>query len=496
MRIARKFTLALVACVIAALSLNAVFAVRDEIERFEQEVSSKHIIIGRALRPALVSVWAFDGRDRALALVREADQRLRRVEIRWVWLDADGGDTFAPHVPKGRLDAVRRGEELSVVNAGLMVSYVPLTPPEVGSQAGAIEISQTLDRENEVRLAAVRQAIFLVVGVSLLSAVVASLLGVAFVGRPMSGFIEQARRIGRGDLSYRITVRQRDEFDALADEMNRMCESLVESQDSARRATDAKLRAIDQLRHADRLATVGRLAAGMAHELGTPLNVVSARAKPIAQGKVEGETARDHARIIVEQVDRIAKIMRQLLDFARKRELAKTRADLSGAVRRVVTFVEPIAKKADVRVDVDASDEPAIAEVDPGQMDQVVTNLVINAVHASARGDVVLVSVARELVTPPDGDAAAPIPCVVIRVRDHGVGVPPEHLPQIFEPFFTTKEVGEGTGLGLSVAYGIVKDHGGFLQVESEVGKGSCFAVCLPVPREPTVAGPEIEARA
>jgi signal transduction histidine kinase len=318
------------------------------------------------------------------------------------------------------------------------------------------------------------------IGVTLISAIATSLLGAWFVGRPMSSFVEQARRIGRGDLTYRIPIKQRDEFGTLAEEMNRMSASLAESRDAADRANDAKIGAIEQLRHADRLATVGRLAAGMAHELGTPLNVVSARAKPISKGKVEGQHAKDNARIIVEQVERMAKIMRQLLDFARKRSLSKTSADLVGTVRRVATFVEPIARKNGVSVVVDGPNEAVEAHVDPAQMDQVVTNLVINAIQASPRGSEITVQVATESAASAGDGHPVARDCAVVRVIDHGVGIPAEHLTQVFEPFFTTKEIGEGTGLGLSVAYGIVKDHGGWIQVTSEIGKGSSFAVIIP----------------
>ncbi len=156
--------------------------------------------------------------------------------------------------------------------------------------------SYSLDREAEVRRGALRQALFVVVGLTLVTAIVTSVLGAWFIGRPMATFVEQARRVGRGDLSARIAISQRDEFGNLAEELNRMCASLADSKDAADRANRAKLDAIEQLRHADRLATVGRLAAGMAHELGTPLNVVSARAKPIMTGAVDENTKREYGR--------------------------------------------------------------------------------------------------------------------------------------------------------------------------------------------------------
>lgn len=490
MRIARKFTLALVACVALALTLNAILTVRDEAGRFEAEVAAHHAIVGRALRPVLVSVWTVDGRDRALALLRDADQRLRRVEIRWVWLDPTGEVSdrsgsepalFVPRIDAAKLEPLRRGEDVTVVDRKdhKIVSYVPLKPPN-GDPPGAIEITAPLEREEEVLRAAVRQAIFLVLGVTLLAALATFLLGLVFVGRPMTVFIDQARRIGLGNLSYRIPILQRDEFGALADEMNRMCDSLVESRAAIESATDGKIRAIEQLRHADRLATVGRLAAGMAHELGTPLNVVSARAKPIMQGRTEADQAKDSARIIVEQVDRMAKIMRQLLDFARKRGLARTASDLRQTVQRVATFVEPIASKRDVSVDFDPPADEVVARVDPAQMEQVVTNLVMNAIQASPRSAHVTMTIGREMSASPNDGQPSPVRCAVIRVTDRGTGIAPTNLAQVFEPFFTTKEIGEGTGLGLSVAYGIVKDHGGWITVESTLGEGSTFSVCIP----------------
>jgi signal transduction histidine kinase len=253
-----------------------------------------------------------------------------------------------------------------------------------------------------------------------------------------------------------------------------------ESQVRVEAAMRAQLETLDELRHADRLATIGRLAAGMAHELGTPLGVVSARAKAIADGHVAGEAAQESARVVVDQVDRMSRLMRQLLDFARKRALQKRREDLRSVVRRSVAFLSPLAKKGEVDVAIDGGDAPIDADVDGPQIEQVVTNLAINAIHASRRGSRVSVSVRRQTATPPPGEGRGPLECVSIEVADAGTGILPEHLPRIFDPFFTTKAPSEGTGLGLSVAYGIVRDHAGWIAVDSEHGRGSRFVVYLP----------------
>ena len=180
-----------------------------------------------------------------------------------------------------------------------------------------------------------------------------SLLGLVLVGRPLAELVSQARRVGEGDLTYRIATRRKDEVAVLAREMNRMCERLRDSRENELAQADAKTRALAQLRHADRLATVGRLAAGLAHELGTPLNVVLARGKQMAgAGTLAPSEVSDKARIIVEQAERMTKLIRQLLDFARKRELEPTDVDLRDLVTRAAKLLDPIARKGGLALDV------------------------------------------------------------------------------------------------------------------------------------------------
>jgi signal transduction histidine kinase len=239
----------------------------------------------------------------------------------------------------------------------------------------------------------------------------------------------------------------------------------------------------EQIRHADRLSTVGKLAAGVAHELGTPLAVVSGRAKRIVRSGPPAETG-DDARIIVEQADRMAAIIRQLLDFARRRGAVKAPADVGALARSTIGLLAPFAAKRGVmlRVD-DASDATPIA-VDAGQLQQALTNLIMNGVQAMSRGGELRVAIERARLTPPAAVGGAEASYLVLRVVDQGVGIQPEHVAHVFEPFFTTKDVGEGTGLGLSVAHGIVAEHGGWIDVASEPGAGATFTVHLPAGAE------------
>ena len=483
MTIAGKFTVALLACVMFAVMGYATLAVRRELARSELDIVEHEAATAHALRPAIRDVWQHDGESRAFELVEEARERLRNVDVRLVALGADAPANRRPRVPSAQLARLDVDDEKVVIDRGYegtgrIFTYVPV---HFQSPAmAAIEVSQSLGGHAAVRDEVLRSAGLTALVVSIAFGVVTSLLGLALVGRPLAELVAQARRVGEGDLSYRIVTRRRDEIAELAGEMNRMCERLRDARENERTQSDAKMRALAQLRHADRLATVGRLAAGLAHELGTPLNVVHARARQMEAGALNPAEVTDKSRIIVEQVVRMTKLIRQLLDFARKRELQPMEVDLRALVDRAVTLLEPIVRKRGVSLGVDANPDALSGHVDPEQMTQVVLNLVMNAVHATEPGKASRDRRRSRPRRPPAEDGRGEQPCLRIEVRDEGTGIAAEALSRIFEPFFTTKDVGEGTGLGLSVAYGIVKDHGGWIDVVSHVGEGSVFTVWLP----------------
>jgi signal transduction histidine kinase len=260
-------------------------------------------------------------------------------------------------------------------------------------------------------------------------------------------------------------LKQKDEFGLLATELNAMSGQLVST--------------LEQLRHADRLTTVGQLASGVAHELGTPLNVVLARAGMIAAGDTTPEETKEYARVVVGATERMAKIIRQLLQFARRKGPQRAPTDMRGLVRDVLDLLAPLAAKRGVSVAAAGSDVRAEANVEVGELQQVITNLVMNAVQATPSGGKVEVTLTDERARAPEADAREQS-CLCMRVKDTGAGIAAEHIPRIFEPFFTTKDVGEGTGLGLAVTYGIVRDHGGWISVDSAPGSGTTFAVFLP----------------
>ena len=172
-------------------------------------------------------------------------------------------------------------------------------------------------------------------------------------------------------------------------------------------------------------------------------------------------------------------IIRQLLDFARTSTPRKQPTDLGSVVRQTIDLLVAIAEKQKVRLQLEPPPEATPAEIDPGQIQQVLTNLTMNAIQAMPHGGEVEFRVSRRDGCHPD-NGGTPASFFAIEVQDHGVGISEENLSQFFEPFFTTKEVGAGTGLGLSIAYGIVQEHGGWIGVASRLGEGSRFTVFLP----------------
>ncbi|HSR97365.1 MAG TPA: HAMP domain-containing sensor histidine kinase, partial [Kofleriaceae bacterium] len=339
---------------------------------------------------------------------------------------------------------------------------------------GGLEIQQSLEPFDAYVRDSLRNQVIGSIAAVAIAGILALALGVVFIGRPISKLASKARRVGTGDLSEPLHLRQRDELGELANEINVMCERLADEQSQRARATE-------QLRHADRLTTVGKLASGLAHELGTPLNVVSGRARLIAEKEVEGSDAIDSARIVAEQADRMTALIRELLDFARPRAPRPAPVNVTTLASRVCQLVATIARKANVELVPPAPDDALRIEADDGQLTQVLTNLVVNAIQAIGdRGTVSLSTRTVDQAPPPYVGGSAQT-WMTISVRDTGPGMDKPTRERIFEPFFTTKQVGEGTGLGLSVSWGIVREHGGWIDVASELNKGSTFTVYLPM---------------
>jgi signal transduction histidine kinase len=316
------------------------------------------------------------------------------------------------------------------------------------------------------------------------------------VAKPLRRLLEGIDAVGKGDLSRVILAQRDDEIGTIAGRFNAMTGSLREVREEGQRGAEARLALEARLRQSEKLATIGQMAAEIAHEVGTPLNVIGGRARAI--GKIirrqsnpeeSGELVRDpsaeivkNAGIIGGEVARITKIIRQVLDFSRQRGPTITRVRVPAIVAEAVEFVAEATRRQGIAVDVGlaAPDLPDIPG-DPDQLQQVCLNLLMNAIHAMPTGGTLRIAVERVVRRKGGLDLVAPAEYVVLEISDSGSGIPEADRDKIFEPFFTTRDEGQGTGLGLAVSNGIVKDHDGWIEVDSPgAGAGAVFRVFLP----------------
>ncbi len=387
-------------------------------------------------------------------------------ELAIVWRStAELGD-----VPEALRPALGRGE--TVVTEGVVGGEVVIlawSPVFVnGTLVGFVEIGESL----AVRDGFVKRGMFSAVGtvvvLALLSGVVALVSGRELVGRSVDRLVEKTRQVARGELDHPVSVRGQDELAHLASALNQMSDDLGRLRAEAAMAAQAQLEAEVALRHADRLRTVGVLAAGVAHELGTPLNIISGRAALVRRRLDDPRTQRD-ADIIKEQVARISELVRRMMDFSSGAAPVTERCDLVALVRNHTELLLPEARKRGLFLQLRVPESRVPVRVDARQIAQVVANLTLNALLASPEGGTV-----KLVVEPLAGGGAR------LSVNDAGEGIPVELRERVFDPFFTTRSPGEGTGLGLSIVRKIVEDHRGRIIIEDSPAGGASFVVVLP----------------
>lgn len=294
------------------------------------------------------------------------------------------------------------------------------------------------------------------------------------LSRPIQALLIGARTLGRGDLSHRVAVKDsHDELAKLAAEFNRMAENLTEQRRAAQTETETRLTLEKELRHSERLASVGRLASGIAHELGAPLNVIDARAEQLLDGPDAAVEKRiKNLTIIRAQCARITHIVRQLLNLARPYNLQFEEIRIGGLIK---SALEEFEGNKTIKIEFEANNDLTILG-DDDFLRQVFFNIFHNAFHAMSAGGALKIEVSK---TGRDNKNF-----VVVEISDTGTGIAPDNLERIFDPFYTTKDIGQGTGLGLSVSRRIVEEHGGVIEASNNAADGANFKIYLPTHQE------------
>jgi signal transduction histidine kinase len=409
--------------------------------------------IARARRVSGIAVFDNDGEailvtDQLVAAAAELSQLARRAAAMDVEIEQ------AMTLPAG--PTLVRTVELSPRSAPPMVAVVVRDLKYVDT------LVQELDR-----------ALFLT-GVVLLALMALTVVAVCrvTVGRPALALVEGVERVASGDLAASVPEKGAEELARLAGGFNRMSESLrqarqtLEREEAKRMATDRKLQ------HARALAAVGQVAASIAHEIGSPLNVILGRARRAA-GLVEcPERVRRELETIAEQSERISRVVSGMLAVARPPRGTRSSADAAVVLADVLAFVEPECRQRRIAVELRGADAPVLLALEADQLFQVLFNLCLNAIEAQPNGGRLAVRVCRDLEGEP--------PRAAIEVEDDGPGVPADLAERIFDPFFTTKADRGGSGLGLDIANGIAREAGGRVELCARNGHGACFRVSLP----------------
>ncbi len=346
---------------------------------------------------------------------------------------------------------------------------------------GMLELAKPADAISTTTADFGRAAI-LVLLIMTVSTLVVGVLAMRFVSTPITKLLRGIDDVAKGDLSHVILSERDDEIGAIATRFNDMTYSLRESRAETQRQNEDKLALEQRLGQTEKLATIGQLAAEIAHEVGTPLNVIAGRARSIQRKSKDPEAVEKNAGIVAEQTARITRIIQRLLDFTRRKVGATERAavDLNALAMTTIELLAGQFSHAKVKTRVErATVLPRVAG-DADRLQQVLINLLLNAVQAMPDGGSLLVETGVVRRTRPGLESNADQEFVRWSVSDTGVGIKSEIKDKIFDPFYTTKEGQGGTGLGLAVCSGIVKEHDGWIEVEDAAGGGTVFRVYFP----------------
>jgi signal transduction histidine kinase len=352
-----------------------------------------------------------------------------------------------------------------------------------GKISGGVTILQhTSFMEEDIRRA--KWTIFIVILV-LIGGTVAlvAFLTRRWITQPISQLMVGIDRLAKGNLNTRIDVRRSHELSELAKAFNQMGVDLKEAHERIVRESETKLELERSLRHSEKLATIGQLASGLAHEIGTPLNIISGRAELMKRRLENKEGTEKNLDVILNQTERITRIIQQLLGFVRKKKPERRPLNLGPVLENTLDFLDQQIQKQKVKVVKELTDNLPAISGDPDQLQQVFLNLILNAIQSMPQGGELRLIAMPQWISK-EGLEEGQRQYVEIRVEDTGTGMGKEVIENIFNPFFTTKEKEKGTGLGLTVSQGIIQDHEGWVEVESEVGKGSVFKVYLPAVKE------------
>jgi two-component system NtrC family sensor kinase len=379
------------------------------------------------------------------------------------------GTRVSKEVKENVLDKGERWTDRAfVVNEWHITAYEPIEDI-FGERVGMLYVGLLEAKYADMR----RKAISIFILITIAGILLAIGLGYIMadkIMRPVNRLIKASNKVSEGILSPDIGPVSRDEIGVLQKTFKEMIASLKERDRRRREESE------NRLLQSEKQASVGRLAAGVAHEINNPLTGVLTFTRLLLKSEDMTEKNRSHLQKIAESTVRIRKIVKGLLDFSRQTELDREPTDINKLLNSTISLMENQALVKGVSIEFNSGENLPDVILDRSQIQGVFLNIIINALDSIESGGTIVVSTGISL-SASDTDQKG----LEISISDNGCGISPEDLDRLFEPFFTTKEVGKGTGLGLAVSFGIVQRHGGTIRVQSEVGRGSTFTIWIPI---------------
>lgn len=492
MKVGARITIATSALVTATLGVYAFFDLRAAASDRRDAVQREAGQLAVAVRTSIEALGVDTALDHPESLLEELNRANAPWQVSLLPVETTGTPAGTAAPAPGRLDRLRTLQDMPelqlVTQEGERFIYVvPVRAPAPRAPtgyrvAGSLEVARStafLDdalRADLLRTLPVLTLVVVIVGVAM------TWLTGTMMSRPIDKLLAGIDDVAQGDLSRVLLSERDDEIGALATRFNEMTTYLRESRAETQRQGEARLDLEQRLRQTEKMATIGLFAAEIAHELGTPLNVIAARARTLAKKAHSREVVEKNADIISQQATRITRIIQQTLDHARYKvglpgvvpvrpnDLAQSTLALYDGKLAAASIQQTLAC---------AEDLPAVMG-DPDRLQQVLINLINNAIEAMPQGGAL--RIATHVVTRrrPGLERAPEQAYAVLEVADSGAGIPPEQREKIFEPFYTLRRSEGGTGLGLAVCFSIVKDHDGWIAIDDAPGGGSVFSVYLP----------------
>ncbi|MCX5685088.1 MAG: cache domain-containing protein [Planctomycetota bacterium] len=351
-----------------------------------------------------------------------------------------------------------------VVNDWYLSAYAPIDDVH-GTPIGMLYVGVLERKFGDVTMRTMETCALVTVAGLLAAGLIAWKLA-ASISQPVRSLATASQAVARGDFSGTVPADSGDEIGALGRAFNAMACSLRERDELLKQRTRM------QLTRSERMAAIGRLAAGVAHEINNPLTGVLTFAHVLLKDAPPKSRQQEDLQTILDATVRCRDIIRGLLNFSRQSEPQKRLSDLNQVLREALNLTRNQAHLHRIAVTEELAPDLPQPFIDPYQVQEVAVNVIINAIDAMPEGGTLTVR---------SRPADAGRPGVEFQIADTGTGIPPENIDKIFDPFFTTKQPGKGTGLGLAISYGIVTEHGGEISVASEVGRGTTLTVYLPL---------------